>query len=1368
MAPSRTRKQRINEMLDTLTTVLDQVEGPLTLVPIPGLSVAAKSLSMLITMVQKTKSNTVECLQLLERLNGLIDILMSITKAFETATQNETDPSTNFRITTDEQASKDLRDRVDRLLNDVKKILREAQGLSSGNSFQRFFRSKEDEATLRSLNEQVQRAQSQFQLEGTVKIETKMDELITTLQTSQLERDLASIRTVDAGYKAFFNEHKSHWLEGTRTELLKDIDEWSQGIDENATARIFVLTGGAGTGKSTIAFQVAKTLDEAGVLGGSFFFDRGVASSSTGVIFPTLAVQMARYHPELASFIVEGIKKHKAGGHVQQLSYALDQLIVEPLSNVSDEDFPMRPIVFVIDAIDECVEQDQVPNMLFLLLDRLCTLSFPLRLFVTTRPEYHIEDAFVSTRWRDGPKPFRLQDIPMEIVRNDIQRFIETRLLLAGIADTLKAIKDDAIEALTDAAGGHFIYASTCIGFLTLHKRRPVTSLEQVLSGALRHSRLDDLYRVVIVNAFTKDDLEDPVLGPSIPIILGALGALQDQLPPEYLSILLNLEAEILLEVLDRLQSVLTFSWNQPIRLLHASFPQYLMDPKRCTLPNISDHPSFRGNHYLSLHCLQTLLDGDNLKRNICDLPDPLIFTNEIPDLNDRLAQSIPPHVQYASLHWAFHLCNLEPAATGALDPENLLNTFVQTKMLHWMEVLGMIGHIDRAVPMLSHLLDWYKVLHIPPFLFGVKFNFWQVDNSTRALLKEGYRFVMTFRDAIKECPFQIYVSGLGFTPYSSPLRSLYAPQADMLHVLGELEETWGACLRTMEGHGPRSAVFHVSFSHDGQWIASSSSDCTINIWDANGFLLRTLFGHSSSVGPHAFSLDDTIIFSASRDLTIRLWNPVSGAPLKVIECGFNIECLVPSPIVAVTDVHPKLALISESRQTDDYGTCHYICQVTGHDGQTFEQVCESTQFSTMSLDWSIDNGLLAACCGTDIPIFETTTYSVSMSLVGHSEVKAVKFVPRTDLLVSSYDDDTLRLWRLDTSTCIHVFEGYQPWLAVNPRNGLIASTSGIVNLIHFCSISTLDEACAAIDVGPRSIMASMNFSPCGGKLVTGHGWTGLVRLWDVEDRPQGPPPTPRATAQGFLPRFLLSSDGQFMACRHGTSIEDPVMIWSLQDNLPVATVWSHSHRTSIEQIAASTNGIWFVIRWESPVSISLTNLETGDTRHIYMLGRDPIPVWKCASSAHELPPGVYLWDFVVCGVSDDGRCISLQDSKAGEHAFDITTNWLLFDWHSQEIREMEENEVPSEYLGQNSFWQRYAENNAGCAESACVHDDTESVKYYSLSPSGRVTVLDPHPRHAESTPDRWQTFHDSIEHAQTMLLFARSYSSDDDDSPSP
>ena len=117
--------------------------------------------------------------------------------------------------------------------------------------------------------------------------------------------------------------------------------------------------------------------------------------------------------------------------------------------------------------------------------------------------------------------------------------------------------------------------------------------------------------------------------------------------------------------------------------------------------------------------------------------------------------------------------------------------------------------------------------------------------------------------------------------------------------------------LKAIVPGGHLVTVWGITASPDGRWIATSSHDRTVKLWDAGTMnLVRTLTGHQNLVWCVAFSPDSQFLATGSETAhsgEIRLWEVATGKEIKRFEGH--------SQLVLSLAFHPTRPLLASSSQ---------------------------------------------------------------------------------------------------------------------------------------------------------------------------------------------------------------------------------------------------------------------------------------------------------------------------------------------------------------------------------------------------------------------------------------------------------------------
>lgn len=490
-------------------------------------------------------------------------------------------------------------------------------------------------------------------------------------------------------------------LLGTRTKIQKQIIEWMLSDTEK---NILWLYGVAGSGKSTLSTTIAEHFRGLHRLGAFLFFERG-KSDPTSVI-RTMAYGLAGADPSIAKHIVAAIELDNDIASASA-SNQFEELIMKPLTAAAP--FLCGPVLIVFDALDECGTFETRRTLMDLFRRELHKLPKNVRILITSRRETDIEEAlsaqpeFVRELELDYAAGDSQQDV-LKYIRVEMTRWVKEKVYVP-----MDWPWEENMKLLADAAAGLFIWASTAIKLVSLHRDNPFQKLKDIVSNlqSLTSFGLNDLYANVLHNSGISWD--SCTSRTRFSQVIGLILLSKTPLSITTIDGILGFSPENSSKyILSGLQCLLVYSADGPIHLFHASFSDYLMSPERTSDPwHIDVHALMM---LIAIRCFNVM--KDLLHFNMCNLESSFIPNDRIHGLEDRVKENIPPHLAYACLHWSQHLFE-SPQSSLLLDE---LSEFVYRRLLYWFEGLSLLKKVSVGDTMLSDALQWVGVSVLVPF----------------------------------------------------------------------------------------------------------------------------------------------------------------------------------------------------------------------------------------------------------------------------------------------------------------------------------------------------------------------------------------------------------------------------------------------------------------------------------------------------------------------------------------------------------------------------------------------------------------------------------------------------------------------------
>lgn len=499
-------------------------------------------------------------------------------------------------------------------------------------------------------------------------------------------------------------------------EILERLRSWiisacQRGDSVPPDGIVFWINGLGGTGKTTIAYSIAKWCKTQRLLGGSFFCSRFTDEcSEPNLIFLTLCRQLCHHHAPFKDKVEAALSRDPDivnSGPSRQF----EELIVRPLEEL-DSPFPRS--VFVLDALDECKDKGTKSTILSIIAKFVSRIARFLLLIITSRPEQRITALFEASR-KDSLKntttPLLLHDIPLESVLSDIRLYVdyefEDRVGIWGINKDWPSIEEK--NALVKLSQGLFIYIATAIRFI-MDKAHcdPKGQLRSLLTTAPNsstpHAFLFSLYSDIMTASY---DAASPELMSRLRAVVATVALAQEPLSTFTIARLLGYEDDSVRNTLSGMHSVLhvPIDSHQPIRIIHPTFTEFLLQPPPAPFTLISSgRPApitsvlrilpAEQHWYLFSRCLVAM---SALKRDMIGIGNLTRFKSEVEALESKIVASIESHVAYACRYWGVHLRD-GVNGMGAADISDPFRNFLRKSLLYWLETCSLLNALDKAV----------------------------------------------------------------------------------------------------------------------------------------------------------------------------------------------------------------------------------------------------------------------------------------------------------------------------------------------------------------------------------------------------------------------------------------------------------------------------------------------------------------------------------------------------------------------------------------------------------------------------------------------------------------------------------------------
>ncbi|KAK4135705.1 hypothetical protein BT67DRAFT_258354 [Trichocladium antarcticum] len=422
--------------------------------------------------------------------------------------------------------------------------------------------------------------------------------------------------------------------------------------------RFLWLTGPPGSGKSVAAGHVIRYLGSYNLDCAYFFFKSNEKPSLTQLLL-SMALQMAESNFQIRhtflAMMEEGESIDSHSDHIMVWNNIfLGRIFKMALS---------QPQYWVIDALDEC--SSRALATLMSMFSRI-EPSVPLRIFITSRPNGHVERLLNQERIVRAEMHTGQADS-----LKDIDAFVRSRLSPNMIEDFNEA-EGDLVAEIIEKSNGIFLWASLIM--TRLDEAHSIEAMRKTLSQV--PTEMSGMYSGILAGIVESPDAD------LAHCVLRWVVCARKPLTTDELREVVRLDISQTLRTSDRFAQIcgnLITVDNDLVQVMHQTVKEFLTGPQ-------SDYyiPRSWSHTRIAELCLQHL-NGRNFSPP---------RTRRAPAIASKSGAGDGVFDEYARTNFSYHLAHCAPSeSTLGLLP--LLGTFVSSNVLTWIERVAKTGRLS-------------------------------------------------------------------------------------------------------------------------------------------------------------------------------------------------------------------------------------------------------------------------------------------------------------------------------------------------------------------------------------------------------------------------------------------------------------------------------------------------------------------------------------------------------------------------------------------------------------------------------------------------------------------------------------------------